>query len=143
MFTAGLDDFSGSNVKCLSYIKVYGDKSRYKDAQLRDLEVQFTQRISDFLKLNNPSLVDVAFIGGGSITIFFLLPLQASLRLWESWRSHPRRVQRAVRGLVYSPDYPDDRIPVLCVGSTLGVRELRQINEFRSGKNETTTESGM
>ena len=143
MFPTGLNGLAGSNIKCLSYITVYGSKSKYRNDQLHDLEIRFTQCMSDFLKLNNPSLVDVAFIGDGSVTIFFLLPLQASLRLWDSWRKHPRRVQNAMRGLVYSPDYPDDRIPVLCVGSTLGVRELRLINEFRSEQEETATESSM
>ena len=143
MLTAGLDGFAASNTKCFSHIKVYGDKRKLTEAQLCDLKVRFTKRMSHLLELNNPSVVDVRFIKEGCIAIFFLLPLQASLRLWECWRDHPRRVQKAMRGLVYSPDYPDDRIPVLSVGSTLGIDELRLINEYRSEKKEATTESSM
>ena len=129
--SAGLDGASGSDTKCLSYIRVYGDKSKYREDALRDLESRFRQHMSEFLKLNNASLVDVTIVGGGSITIFFLLPLEASLRLWEAWRKHPRSVQSAMRGLVDNAAYPNDPIPVICIGSTIGIGELRMINQHR------------
>ena len=129
---SGLDGASGSDTKCLSYVRVYGEKSKYGEGVLRDLESCFRQRMSEFLRLENASLVDVTVVGGGSITIFFLLPMEASLRLWEAWRNHPRSVQSAMRGLIDHPDYPNDPIPVITVGSAIGIPELRMINQHRS-----------
>ena len=144
IFSVGLDGASGSDTKCFSYIKVYGDKSKYGDAALCDLKRRFRESMSELLQLNNASLIDVSIVGGGSITIFFLLPLEASLRLWEAWRKHPRSVQSAMRGLVDNPDYPNDPIPVISIGSTIGIRELRMINEHLSQvkKERLTAESG-
>ena len=139
MFASGLDDASDSDIKCLSYIRVYGDKSKYEEDALSDLESRFRHRMSEFLRLN-VSLVDVTIVGGGSITIFFLLPLEASVRLCEAWMNYPRSVQSAMRGLIDSPDYPNDPIPIIYIGSTIGVRELHIINQYRSQvKKETLT----
>ena len=144
MLAAGLDGASGSNTKCLSYIKVYGELSNFEECALRDLESRFRKRMSEFLKLNNASLVDVTVVGSGSITVFFLLPLEASLRLWEAWRNHPRSIQSAMRGLVYNLDNPNDPIPVIYVGSTIGIRELHLIKRHRSqvSKRAPAAESG-
>ena len=142
MFAVGLDGASGSDTWCLSCITVYGDKSKYTEEALTDLESRFQKRMSEFLKLNDASLVDVRIVGSGSITFFFLLPLGASLRLWEAWRKHPRSVQSAMRGLVDNPDYPNDPIPVICISSIIGIKELHMINQHRSRLTENKPTAG-
>ena len=134
-YLAGLSDASGCNTCCLSYIKVYGEISSYNQADLLDLERRFAEQMSRFLKLNDPSLVYVVTVSGGSITFFFLLPLQASRHLWMTWRKHPRHFQNAMRGLVTSA-YPKDPIPVLAVGSVLDDNLLLQLSKHRLRKDE-------
>ena len=119
----GLVTTEKPNVRCMSFITVFGQRSSYDGESLRQLERRFIQCLFEVLKIDNPSQVDVCFVSGGSIMFCFIMSLQHTSQLQELWKEQPSALQNAFRGLGSTKTSP-----VISVKSTAGIKEISEIS---------------
>ena len=81
--------------------------------------------LTELLKIDDPSQVDVCFISGGSITFCFTMPQYLSVRLNQLWETSPEIVHDAFRGLGSAHQQP-----VISFTSIARMKELSALEDF-------------
>ena len=110
----------------MSYIQVFGDRNSFTEEELAHLEKRFIKLLSEVLKINDQTKVEVVFISGGSITFGFTMPLQLTAKLRQLWVEQPETLQIAFRGLA-----SNHRQPVISFTLVAGTKEVSTLQRLR------------